>query len=62
MSENLKVLWVFLIGSFMGLMTGAIIVTENGVTLNHARKQKTLCEETLPRNQVCEMKFVPKED
>lgn len=62
MGDNLKGLYVFLIGSLIGFLVGSILIIETDEVIQQYYKQKTLCEKTLPRNQVCEMKFVPKED
>lgn len=52
----------FLLGVAIGFFIGGVVAIHFNDTLEQYYKQKTLCEETLPRNQVCEMKLVPKED
>ena len=51
----------FILGAVIGFLIGGVIAINSNDTIEKCYKQKTLCEETLPRNQVCEMKFVPKE-
>ena len=53
-------MWDFIFGLFIWM--GATIVKNTNTAIVQYHEQKTLCEQSLPRNQVCEMKFVPKED
>lgn len=57
MEKVMSSLFNYAIGAAIGLFVGSILTS---LPLTDGMNLKKECEKTLPRDKVCEMKFVPK--
>jgi len=54
--------FTLLIGCFIGFLVGGIVAIETDAVKEEYYTKKEICEKSLPRDQVCEMVLVVKED